>query len=573
MKTFLPFSLVVVTLALVSGPVLRAQDTPPPPEQLGPQDQGAPPDQMAPPDQGPPPDQGAPTDQADPGDQDDSGASFQTFYDQLSSQGSWVQTDNYGYVWQPDVQDPDWRPYSNGHWVYTDEGWTWVADASEPWGWATYHYGRWVNIEGEGWVWVPGYTWAPAWVSWRYGGGYCGWAPLPPETTVGIDFGGVDIGFHIGGDCDTAYDIGAGYYNFVPVGYIGARDYRPYYVNRYNNYTIINNTRNVTNINVNNAAAAGRFGRVTTGGPNFATINAQSRTPVQRASLVRSNRLGNASLQGNQLAVYAPRVQAAGSARPRNVTGNLSAARVNRGADISRPLTVNSRLAPAAASPQQVQAAQAAQARIPHNARIATSNTQLARPLTTPLTSLPPHAETRVPASANPAIRPAATSNQGYAPSHPSANRSENPYTGGNPAPENQVRHVTPSNEQENRPAAISHPAESTPPRSSSESVPPVHSGNTAVQHESAPVEHHASQPSEQREFAPVQHQQAAPTAQREIAPVEHHESAPVEHHEASAPAFHPAAAPAAVHQASAPPPAAAGKPQGKPGGKPDDKK
>ena len=31
------------------------------------------------------------------------------------------------------------------------------------------------------WVWVPGVEWAPAWVTWRVGGGYIGWAPLPPH--------------------------------------------------------------------------------------------------------------------------------------------------------------------------------------------------------------------------------------------------------------------------------------------------------------------------------------------------------------------------------------------------------
>src|SRR5271170_1394963 len=115
------------------------------------------------------------------------GVSFQSFYDQLGNQGTWVQTDDYGYVFQPNVTDPQWAPYTDGHWVYTDVGWTWVSD--EPWGWATYHYGRWANIDGTGWVWVPGYRWAPAWVSWRYGGGYCGWAPLPPETFMGAEYG------------------------------------------------------------------------------------------------------------------------------------------------------------------------------------------------------------------------------------------------------------------------------------------------------------------------------------------------------------------------------------------------
>ena len=94
-------------------------------------------------DDAPPP---PPPDQAGPGDQGDQGTSFQTFYDQLGDQGTWVQTDDYGYVFQPNVSDPDWAPYTDGHWVYTDVGWTWVSD--EPWGWATYHYGRWANIDG-----------------------------------------------------------------------------------------------------------------------------------------------------------------------------------------------------------------------------------------------------------------------------------------------------------------------------------------------------------------------------------------------------------------------------------------
>jgi len=122
----------------------------------------------------------------------------------------------------------------------------------EPWGWATYHYGRWVNLDGTGWCWVPGYTWAPAWVSWRYGDGYCGWAPLPPDSFVGIDYDGdgfaIGIVFHIGGDCDGFYGIGAGWYNFLPVSCLGYGSYHGYYRNRGDNYALINHTTNVTNI-------------------------------------------------------------------------------------------------------------------------------------------------------------------------------------------------------------------------------------------------------------------------------------------------------------------------------------
>jgi hypothetical protein len=44
-------------------------------------------------------------------------ASFQTFYDALGSQVAWIQSSDYGYVWQPQINDPDWAPYTAGHWV------------------------------------------------------------------------------------------------------------------------------------------------------------------------------------------------------------------------------------------------------------------------------------------------------------------------------------------------------------------------------------------------------------------------------------------------------------------------
>lgn len=70
-----------------------------------------------------------------------------TFYDQLSPDGYWVEDPYYGTVWYPSRSDRDWRPYSYGQWVWTsDYGWYWESD--EPWGWATYHYGRWVYTVG-----------------------------------------------------------------------------------------------------------------------------------------------------------------------------------------------------------------------------------------------------------------------------------------------------------------------------------------------------------------------------------------------------------------------------------------
>ena len=376
MKTSSKFLAVLAVLAFAFSPtVLHAQDQPPPPP---PDNSGAP----------PPPD-------ASSG--DDSGASFQEFYDQLGSQGQWIQTDNYGYVFQPTVGDPNWAPYTEGHWAYTDAGWTWVSD--EPWGWATYHYGRWVNIDGTGWVWVPGYTWAPAWVSWRYGGGYCGWAPLPPATLIGVDFAepgvNIGIGFYFGSDCDTHYGIGPGCYNFIRVDDIGEPYYRGRYLDRSRNFVVINNTTNITNIHYYSGRPV--FGGVNVGGPALADVNAHSRTHIEQVHLVAAGAPGQSTVAGGALNVYAPHINPATvrQAHPPTVTRTLTAVKVNRGTSISHPLAVNASLKPAAPSAAAIQAAKEAQAKAPASAHIATAKTVPKTTLSKPLTSLQPAAEVR----------------------------------------------------------------------------------------------------------------------------------------------------------------------------------
>ena len=112
--------------------------------------------------------------------------SLQVFYDQLSPYGEWVEYPNYGYVWIPDA-GPDFVPYlTQGHWIFTDYGWTWMSDYS--WGWAPFHYGRWDYDQYYGWLWIPGNEWGPAWVSWRRADGYYGWAPLEPGISLSLSF-------------------------------------------------------------------------------------------------------------------------------------------------------------------------------------------------------------------------------------------------------------------------------------------------------------------------------------------------------------------------------------------------
>ena len=98
------------------------------------------------------------------------------YADELDGHGRWVQSDEFGWVWQPNGVAEDWRPYYQGRWAPYSGGMTWVSD--EPWGYVAYHHGRWNWGVGIGWCWIPGVNYSPAWVAWHQTPGYYGWAPL-----------------------------------------------------------------------------------------------------------------------------------------------------------------------------------------------------------------------------------------------------------------------------------------------------------------------------------------------------------------------------------------------------------
>ncbi len=98
------------------------------------------------------------------------------YYGELSAYGSWAYVPTFGLVWYPSGVGADWRPYWDGYWSYGPAGYFWIA--SEPWGWAPHHFGRWTWVAGYGWCWVPGSVFGGAWVSWSWGSLYVGWAPL-----------------------------------------------------------------------------------------------------------------------------------------------------------------------------------------------------------------------------------------------------------------------------------------------------------------------------------------------------------------------------------------------------------
>lgn len=74
-------------------------------------------------------------------------------YADLDDAGAWRTLPNYGAVWFPSNMDPDWVPDRFGHFIQADP-WDahWVED--KPWGFAPFHYGRWVNVHNE-WGWIP----------------------------------------------------------------------------------------------------------------------------------------------------------------------------------------------------------------------------------------------------------------------------------------------------------------------------------------------------------------------------------------------------------------------------------
>jgi hypothetical protein len=184
----------------------------------------------------------------------------------LDNNGTWVNTPDYGYCWQPTVP-PGWAPYSLGRWVWEDwYGWTWVS--YDPWGWAPYHYGRWFWGSG-GWMWYPGvigvrHYWSPALVGFfGFGGGGFG---------VGFGFG------NIGWVALAPYEI------FHP--WWGAAFYgRTGYLNR---------SMNFASVNINNAYRNARVGNGVVGvsandfrSGRFGSMIRPSAADVRSAGLVR----------------------------------------------------------------------------------------------------------------------------------------------------------------------------------------------------------------------------------------------------------------------------------------------
>ncbi len=313
-------------------------------------------------------------------------------------------------------------------------------------------------------------------------------------------------------------------YIFLPVNFLGHHDYHRYYRNRYDNWHLIGHTANVTNINVTrgrgtgNAFSSGQFHHVTAGGPKLAEVNAVSPTPIQKVTLTHTSQRGGGAIDGNLLALYAPRVRpyVTGSARPQpaDVAGAIGQAKINRGANILNPLAVNSHLAPSPATEAQVQQARIAESQMPSTAKVLTDESSVRPVLQQPLTAMRP---VGTPRSVTPIERstPAPATPQAYAPAR------VYPQAGGNE--EAPAHATTPGTVYQPAPVYPSRTAPSETPAESHTYAPaPVYPTNPSGEPRSAPSEAGVG-----RAETPTYVRPAAPTYAAPSAPEYHPSSAP----------------------------------------------
>ena len=226
------------------------------------------------------------------------------FYDALSPYGRWIDYAPYGWCWTPYEVASDWRPYSDGYWVYTDYGWSWAT--YEPWGWATYHYGRWLFDSTYGWVWVPGSVWGPAWVAWRASDDWVGWAPLSPAASWSVSFG-LKLA--------NVAPVPAPRWSFVPRRYLADSNLRLRITSVARNPTLLTRTHDVTRF-------ASRDGRPVNQGVDIVTVERAIGRNVPRLHIddADSPLQGRAQVSSRgTIAFFRPRIHVTRGTEPRSV--------------------------------------------------------------------------------------------------------------------------------------------------------------------------------------------------------------------------------------------------------------
>ncbi len=221
-------------------------------------------------------------------------ADVSIFYDELSPFGHWFQVDGFGWVWTPYGTPIGWRPYTHGHWVYTEYGWTWVS--AWRWGWAPFHYGRWTHHARHGWLWVPGTVWGPAWVVWRHSPGWVGWGPLPPHahwrTGAGLTISNREL------DATLEPDS----YSFVDERQLTSGQLDRHIARAERNATLLRDTENVTHYTAVDS-------RVVNHGIDVDRFEHDMAQKVKRHRIVDSDGARGDQVKGDQVFVFRPNVE------------------------------------------------------------------------------------------------------------------------------------------------------------------------------------------------------------------------------------------------------------------------
>jgi len=422
-------------------------------------------------------------------------------FDDLDDYGDWRDDPSYGHVWFPNQVAVGWAPYHAGHWAWISPwGWTWVDDSS--WGYAPFHYGRWVSVGGR-WGWVAGpvtvqAVYAPALVVFIGGGpggigGNVGWFPLGPREVYVPSY-------HVSQAYVTRVNISSTTVNVTQV------------TNVYNT-TIIKNSTTITNITYANRSVQGAVMVV----PQQAFVSAQ---PVAKASV---------AVNAQQIATMSVSARASVAPTQASVLGARAA---TAGRVAAPPAAIASRqvVAKKTPPPPPVPFAKQQQALAAHPGQpLARSEVQTLRPAAS--------------AASRPAVKVApvgkpATPNVG----HPAANVPSAARPGQPAAPANQ-----PVNRPGTTPTPAERPAAAAPAQPSRPAPQP--SQPVPAQPHNRPA---ATQPSSRPE--PVQ-----PSNRPEPTRPEATQPAPNRTPSPSAPAARPqTAAPAERPEQRTPPPAAA---------------
>ena len=353
-------------------------------------------------------------------------------YDDLDQYGDWRDDPNYGHVWYPNQVSSGWAPYREGHWDWIAPwGWTWVDDA--PWGYAPFHYGRWVMV-GNRWGWVAGPravrpVYSPALVVFiGLGGsgfdGNVGWFPLGPREVY-----------------VPSYRVSRGYVDRVNVSNTTVNTTT---ITNVYNTTIVKNTTNITNVtyvnrNVQNAVTAV---------PQRTFVSAQ---PVARAA-VRVN--------AQQIAAQPVSARVAVAPTRESVLG----ARANTANRVTAPppaVAKRTVIAKATPAPAPVPFAKQQQALAQHPGEpLAKQEARTLRPNVAemhPLVKMAPPGKPAQPNKGNAANQPNRPGNQPSAkePSRPEATAPERPAERPNAKPNEPVNSPPdrPTNRPDNRPS------------------------------------------------------------------------------------------------------------------------